>query len=1028
MRFRILGPVEVQVDGGWHSISATKWRTVLAVLLLRAGEVVQTDQLISEVWPEDAPATAVNLISVYVLRLRRLVGDPDGQILVTRSRGYQLLAGPDDVDVQRFTRLAAEGRAALSAGDGPHAAELLGEALGLWQGSRALADVPDSEVVSAAASGLGEARIAALELRINADLGCGRHAQVVPELRRLLAEHPLREGLWALLMRALYGSGRLAEALGAYAQAREVIAEELGSDPSAELQQLHEQMLRSGTGSGPQFSATKTAAADSPFMAQPAAAQDGVPPSAPAGTGPATAGPGPVAAGPGPVAAGAGPMAAGPGPMAVGPGSTAAGPGPPAPGAGSAAAGAPSPVTGFVPTVTLSQVAQLPADIPDFTGRAEHVQKLRDLLAGPERPDSPGAVVVAAVIGAGGLGKTTLAVHAAHLLRSHFPDGQLYANLHGASAQPVPPGEVLARFLRDLGMDPERIPVGEEERAAQFRSWVTDRKVLIVLDDAKDAAHVRPLLPGSASCAVLVTTRSRMPDLAGSRFVDLDVLGPAEAWDMFAGIIGPERAEAEPEATGLVLTACAGLPLAIRIAGARLAARGGWSVRTIATRLADQRRRLDWLRTGDLAVRACFEVSFSSLPRSAAGGVDPAHAFRMLGLWPGPTIGLAAAAALLGQPDEDVAEALEILVDAQLLQAPAPDRYRFHDLLRAYAAERATADEPEQDRTAAIRRLLDWYLYSVAAMARIVSPNRDQVPLDPPDGAVEPLSFAAPDEALNWCETERTNLVVATQQAAAGGLDAVAWKLPVAALSFFNRRTYRAEWVTTHRIALASARRAGDRAAEAWVLNSLGIVYAQQCLPEAIACFEQALAIRREAGDQRGEAQAANNLANTYLLLRRFGELEPFQQALAIQRRLGYRFGEAVALNNLGEAYRQLGRLDESISCLDLAGQIFSAVGDAHGEGYAWHNLGQAFLQSGRVDEALDQLTRALRVRRAGGERLAEAQTLTELGRAQRAADRPEDARQSWVRALSVFEALDDQAQAGDVRAELAAIDARTAR
>ena len=256
----------------------------------------QTDQLISEVWPEDAPATAVNLISVYVLRLRRLIGDPDGQILVTRSRGYQLLAGPDDVDAQRFTRLAAEGRAALSAGDGPQAARLLGEALGLWQGSRALADVPDSEVVSAAASGLGEARIAALELRINADLGCGRHAQVVPELRRLLAEHPLREGLWALLMRALYGSGRLAEALGAYAQAREVIAEELGSDPSAELQQLHEQMLRSGTGSGPQFSATKTAAADSPFMAQPSVAQAGIPPSA-AGTDAATAGPGPMAPG-----------------------------------------------------------------------------------------------------------------------------------------------------------------------------------------------------------------------------------------------------------------------------------------------------------------------------------------------------------------------------------------------------------------------------------------------------------------------------------------------------------------------------------------------------------------------------------------------------------------------------------------------------------------------------------------------------------------------------------------------------------
>ena len=243
------------------------------------------------------------------------------------------------------------------------------------------------------------------------------------ELRRLLAEHPLREGLWALLMRALYGSGRAAEALGAYAQAREVIAEELGADPSAELQQLHEQMLRSGTGSGPQFSATKTAAADSPF------------------TGPAISGSG-----------------RDPAPRCGRDGFRGGGARPTASGPGSAAAGPPPPVTGYVPSVVLSQVAQLPADIPDFTGRAEHVQKLHDLLAGPGRPDSPGAVVVAAVIGAGGLGKTTLAVHAAHLLRSHFPDGQLYANLRGASAQLVPPGDVLARFLRDLGMDPDGFP------------------------------------------------------------------------------------------------------------------------------------------------------------------------------------------------------------------------------------------------------------------------------------------------------------------------------------------------------------------------------------------------------------------------------------------------------------------------------------------------------------------------------------------------------------------------------------------
>jgi len=972
MRFRVLGPLEVQVDGNWSGINAPKWRTVLAVLLLQPGQIVSTDQLIGEVWPADTPARATNLVSVYVLRLRRLIGDAEGRVLVTRAPGYQLRVPAEDIDAHRFTRLVAAGRKELAAGAAQPAAGLLAEALSLWRGSRALADVPPSAVVSAEASRLEEARIEALGLRISADLGCGRSAEVVGEIRRLLADHPLREGLWALLMRALFSSGQQAQALAAYARARTVIADELGVDPSAELRHLYEQMLQADAGTAAPGSITKISP-DSPFATSP--------PAAPAGPAPA---------------GGAG--QSGPGREGQRP---AAGLGPP---------GGPLPL-----------MAQLPADIPDFTGRAEQVQALCDLVAGPQ-PDSPGAVVVAAVIGAGGLGKTTLAVHAAHLVRARFPDGQLYANLHGAMPNPAEPSDVLARFLRDLGMDPQRIPAGEEERAAHYRSLLTDRRILIVLDDAKDAAHVRPLLPGSASCAVLVTTRNRMPDLAGSRFVDLDVLGAAEARDMFAGIIGPGRAAAEPAATDEVLTACAGLPLAIRIAGARLAARGNWTVRNLARRLSDERRRLDELKTGDLAVRACFEVSFASLPaRATRNEADPAHAFRLLGLWAGPFIGLPAAAALIGQPEDAVADALEELVDAQLLQAPAPDRYRFHDLLRAYAAERALAEEPEPVRDGAVRRVLDWYLHTVASMARIVSPNREQIPLGPAGREYLPLAFSAVDEALNWCEEERGNLVAAARLAAASGLDEIAWQLPVAALSFFNRRTYRAEWVATHQVALDSARRAGDQAAEAWVLNNLGIVHGQLGLPEATGYIEQALAIRRRLGDERGEAQLANNLANTYLLLRRFDDLDPFQAALDIQRRLGYRFGEAVAVNNLGEAYLHRGQLAEATDCLQQARRIFAEVGDAHGEGFALHFLGQALLGSGRTGEALGCLTEAARIRRSGGERLGEAQTLRQLGSAQQAAGHPEDARQSWNRALFLFEALDEQDQADDVRLQLGA-------
>lgn len=977
MRFRILGPVEVQVDGGWSSISAPKWRTVLAVLLLRSGEVVSTDQLIDEVWPGSPPAKSVNLVSGYVHKLRRLIGDPQGRVLATHSPGYKMLVAVDDLDARQFTRLAAEGRQALFAGDNPRAAGLLGEALGLWSGSRALPDVPPSPLVSAESSRLEEARIEALELRITADLGCGRQAQVVAELRRLIADHPLREGLWALLMRALYGSGRQAEALEAFAQARDVIADELGVDPSAELRQLHQQLLQADAGSG-SLSATKTAAADSPFAAWPS------------------------------------------GPQAMPSAATQAGPGEPPPDAMTAAVTGPA-VAGLVPPAAapLPLVAQLPADIPDFTGRAGHLQNLRDLLSGPRRPDSPGAVVVAAVIGAGGLGKTTLAVHAAHLLRPHYPDGQLYANLVRPNAPPVPPGDILARFLRDLGVDPGRIPAGEEERAAQYRSLLTDRRVLIVLDDARDAAQVRPLLPGSGSCAVLVTTRNRMPDLAGSRFIDLDVLDPAEALDLFAGIIGRGRAGAEPEATDDVLTACAGLPLAIRIAGARLAARGGWTVRNLARRLSDERRRLDELKTGDLAVRACFEVSFASLPRHDADDVDPAQAFRLLGTWQGRTIGLPAAAALMGQPEQNVADALEELVDAQLLQSPAPDRYRFHDLLRAYAAGRANLEETPAVRDSAVRRVLAWYLHTVDAVAHMVSPHHYKVQLAPLEAGCEPLGFLSLDEALNWCEIERTNLVTATRQAAASGLHVLAWQLPVAAFGFFNRRTYWADWVETHQIALSSVRVLGDKRGEALVLNNLGMAFARRRMDEAAGYFEQALAIRREIADLPGEAQTASNLADTYRRLRRYDEaLALLMRALEIQRQAANPYSEAVVLNNLGETYLSLGRVTEAVDSLDHAREMFRDIGEIRGEGYALDNLGQAYLSLGRVAPAIGVLERALDLRDSAGDRFDAADTLGRLVRAHVARQQPDRARAYLRRALLIYEELGDDAQASAVRAQ----------
>ena len=384
----------------------------------------------------------------------------------------------------------------------------------------------------------------------------------------------------------------------------------------------------------------------------------------------------------------------------------------------------------------------MPADVADFTGRDEQVKRLCDLLAGvgPGTNSDPGAVRIAVVAGAGGLGKTSLAVHAAHRVRRKFPDGQLYVDLLGATPNPLPAGDVLARFLRDLGVDGRDIPVDEAERAARYRTTLARRRMLVVLDNAHDAAQVRPLLPGTASSAVLVTTRSRMPDLASTKLVDLNVLDDDEALKLFINVVGEERPAAEPEATAELLDACAGLPLAIRICAARLATRSGWTIRAMADRLRDVHRRLDEMRAGDLAVRASFQVSFASLPASTdKQGIDPARAFCLLGLWQGASISSAAAAALFGTPEYSAEDALEVLVDTHLLESTAPDRYRFHDLLRVYAAERAEADLSTEERGAAVGRLLGWYMRTADAAASAVSPHRYNVPLD----AVEADAAAA---------------------------------------------------------------------------------------------------------------------------------------------------------------------------------------------------------------------------------------------------------------------------------------------
>ena len=957
MRFRLLGPLEIRAgEDDWRGIGAPKWRSVLAALLINAGQIVPADVLINEVWGETPPAKAGNLISIYVLRLRRLLGDTDSTVLATRAPGYLLRLGPADTDAQMFEDLVRQGRRAYAAGDPERAAAQLAEAVALWHGSP-LADVPPTPLVEAEAERLADLRLDASELRITAELACGSHAQVIPELRRLLADHSLRENLWMLLMRALDGAGRHAEALEAYGQARRVLAEELGVDPGAELRQYHAELLAKDdaltrdTGDAPGSISGGVVAAGSR--------------SAPSGS---------------------------------------------APGEPRVARSVPAP-------------AQLPADVADFTGREDQIKHLCDLLASGGVEADPGAVRIALVAGSGGLGKTSLAVHAAHRVSGGFPDGQLYVDLLGATPQPLPPADVLARFLRDLGVDGRDIPADDDERAARYRTVLAGHRMLIVLDNARDAAQVRPLLPGTASCAVLVTTRSRMPDLASTRLVDLNVLADDEALILFTKVVGDERAAAEPEATAELLLACAGLPLAIRICAARLASRSGWTIGAMASRLRDEHRRLDELRAGDMAVRASFQVSFASLPASVQpGGVDPAGAFRLLGLWHGSSISSEAAAALFGTPEFAAEDALEVLVDAHLLESTASGRYKFHDLLRVYASERAVADLPGPEREAAVDRLLGWYMRTADAAGAAVSPrSRYNMPLDDGDPDAPPLVFAAAQQALAWYDSERANVLAATRQAAAAGRHDIAWRLPVPLFLVFDSRGAWADCIASHRVALDSARQEGNRQGEAWVLNNLGLALGATRDSEAIACLERSLALRHEIGDRAGEAQAAGNLADAYSRLGRNEEaIELFRRARDLNRDVGNRYGEGVAQTNLGAALLELDRASEAVAPLEQARATFGEIPYLDGVGYASYHLGRCYRSLGRGQQALDCLRQALSSHQAAGNRHRQAFTLRALGAMQAENGQAAQARQSWTEALTIFTELGDETQAAQVREDLA--------
>jgi DNA-binding SARP family transcriptional activator/tetratricopeptide (TPR) repeat protein len=565
--------------------------------------------------------------------------------------------------------------------------------------------------------------------------------------------------------------------------------------------------------------------------------------------------------------------------------------------------------------------AELPSDAASFTGRDGELAELeRVLVAGGQ----PGSLVISAIHGAGGIGKSALAIHAAHRLAERFPDGQVYVNLQGATPglPPLEPGEVLGRLLRSLGVDPTQVPAQTEEAAAaRWRSLVAGRRLLVVLDNARDAVQVRPLLPAGAWCAVLVTSRQPLTTLDGAVAVRLDVLSHQEAVQLLGRIAGAGRIAAEPDAAAALARCCGYLPLALRIAGARLVARPGWPISELAGRLADQQRRLDELATGDLAVRACFDVSVQAL-RDSPDLLDraAADAFGLLALPDGPDAGVLAAAGLLDVPAARAERVLERLADAQLVEAARPGRYRFHDLLRLYAREHAARQHGEHARVAALTRLLGFYTATAWRTLELLRPGDQRLTSADPRWTRDGLRFTDETAALAWLEAERANLLAAVGQAAdlAPAIPAgLAGQLVRALFGFFLVRSYWTDGVWANQTVLELARRTDDRAAQAHTHDDLGSIYWRlERYDEAQASLRESLTISRELGDRRGEASSLSNRGLVSWRLERYEEALSSQwESLTISRELDDRYGQAEALRDLGDVLLAQGDHRQARAC-----------------------------------------------------------------------------------------------------------------
>ncbi|KUL26226.1 ATP-binding protein [Streptomyces regalis] len=659
--------------------------------------------------------------------------------------------------------------------------------------------------------------------------------------------------------------------------------------------------------------------------------------------------------------------------------------------------------------LVFSAIFRLPPQTSTYVNYTELQRSLRDLVA--RAGDSPASnTIVSAITGQGGIGKTALAVRVAHSVRDLFPDGQLYVNLRGYDSSRKSPYDVLGDFLRALGVDGAAIPTGLEQRMMLYQSRMENRRILVVLDNARDAAQVRPLLPETPRCPVIVTSRSRMVGLTGTHSCDMELLSPEAAVELLRRVVGAERVDADAAAARRLTELCGGLPLAVRIAAAKLVARPHWTPSNLVARLEDEQRRLRELHAGDLGVRSTFALSYADLLPQAQ------RLFRLLAVCPPSGFPPWVAGVLLEEDLLDATELLELLVDVHLIEVEdARDpgglpRYRFHDLLRVYAHELLLSEDGDDDARQALSRILTPYLWLAERGAVLL-----RAPLAPDPGlaALVPVEARRALEAspLTWFETERGALVALVSAAHDARMDEIAWRLAAGLTKYFDVRARWQDWERTYRLGLASAERAGQDHGRALMTLGLGVAaWYESEWTSADERLREAVELFRTTGDRLGQAHALRRLG---VVRRDRSQWEAarsaYEEALSLFRAVGDASSQALTLRNLGDVDRDMSRFDTAHQRFDEALALYTAHPDPVAHAYLDRSRGDALCAEGRTEEALVCLRAALDVFHQAHDRRAEARTLRNIGLVHLDQRHYGDSEVYFQRSLELFGTLGDR-------------------